>query len=74
LYANNEAGWRRQDEGEENDQEGDAGDSRFRRLIGRRVQDNEGQQERDQQDKGRAEPAVSHSAFEHLAEPNHGSR
>jgi hypothetical protein len=73
LDANNEPGWRGQDESDENDQEGDADDGRFRRLIGRRVKNNEGQQERDEQDKGWAEPAVSHSAFEHLAELNHGS-
>jgi hypothetical protein len=73
LHANNEPGWRGQDESDENDQEGDADDSRFRRLVGRRVQNNEGQQERDKQDKGWAKPAVSHSVFEHLAEPNHGS-
>jgi hypothetical protein len=41
-------------------------------LIGRRVKNDEGHQKRDEQDEGWAEPAVSHPAFEHLAEPNHG--
>lgn len=72
--VNDELRRRRQQHRDEDHQDREANDARLRRLVGRRMQNHEREQERKQNDEGWAQPPVSFPALEQLPQPNHGRR